>query len=94
MNDPISRQAAIKEVEGLPDCPNGFSDTYDKACFIGILEELPTNDFTENEKKILSMLFKILNEIIETSGGYLDIDGESFGRNELFYLSEKIGVDY
>lgn len=42
MTDLISRQAAIKAIENLPDCYNGFSDTYDKACIIGVLEELPT----------------------------------------------------
>ena len=42
MNDLISRQAAIKAIENLQDCYNGFSDTYDKACIIGALEELPS----------------------------------------------------
>lgn len=40
--DCISRQAAIKAIEDLQDCYNGFSDTYDKACIIGVLEELPS----------------------------------------------------
>lgn len=31
-----------KSIENLPNCYNGFSDTYDKACIIGVLEELPT----------------------------------------------------
>lgn len=42
MNDLIDRQAAIKAIEDLQDCYNGFSDTYDKACIIGVLEELPS----------------------------------------------------
>lgn len=43
MNDDlISRQAAIKAVDDLQNCPNGYSDTYDKACIIGLLEELPS----------------------------------------------------
>ena len=37
----ISRQAAIEAVVDLPNCYNGYSDTYDKACIIGLLEELP-----------------------------------------------------
>lgn len=41
-DDLISRQAAIKAIEDLQDCYNGFSDTYDKACIIGVLEEIPT----------------------------------------------------
>lgn len=42
MDDLISRQAAIKAIEDLPNCYNGFSDTYDKAHIIGVLEELPS----------------------------------------------------
>lgn len=42
MNDIISRQAAIKAIDDLPNCYNGYSDTYDKACIIGVLEEVPT----------------------------------------------------
>lgn len=41
MKDLIDRQAAIKAIKDLHDCYNGFSDTYDKACIIGVLEELP-----------------------------------------------------
>ena len=40
--DCISRQAAIKAIEDLQDCYNGFSDSYDKACIIGVLEEVPS----------------------------------------------------
>lgn len=42
MKDLISRQAAIQEIKDLPDCQNGYSDTYDKAQIIGVLEELPS----------------------------------------------------
>ena len=42
MNDLISRRAAIKAIDDLPNCYNGFSDTYDKAYIIGVLEELPS----------------------------------------------------
>ena len=33
---------AIKAIDGLQNCYNGFSDTYDKACIIGVIEELPS----------------------------------------------------
>jgi len=33
-----------KSVEELPDCYNGFSDTYDKSCIIGLIDEEPTAD--------------------------------------------------
>lgn len=42
MDDLIRRADAIKAIEDLQDCYNGFSDTYDKACIIGVLEELPS----------------------------------------------------
>lgn len=41
MNDLISRQAAIDAIKAMPDCPNGFSDTYDKAWILSVLEEMP-----------------------------------------------------
>lgn len=44
MNDLISRRSAIKAIKDLPDCYNGYSDTYDKACIVGVLEEVPTVD--------------------------------------------------
>lgn len=31
-----------KDILALQDCYNGFSDTYDKACIIGVIEEQPT----------------------------------------------------
>lgn len=44
MDDLISRRAAIKAIDDLPNCYNGYSDTYDKAYIIGVLEEAPTID--------------------------------------------------
>lgn len=49
MNDLISRQAAIKAIEDLQDCFNGFSDTYDKACIIGVIEEVPRVDVPDRK---------------------------------------------
>lgn len=31
-----------KDILALKDCDNGFSDTYDKACIIGVIDEQPT----------------------------------------------------
>lgn len=31
-----------KDILALPNCYNGFSDTFDKACIIGVIEEQPT----------------------------------------------------
>lgn len=44
--DLISREQAIKAIEDLQDCYNGFSSAYDKACIIGVLEELPSAEKT------------------------------------------------
>ena len=44
MNRYIKLSDAIKSIEDLQDCYNGYSDTYDKACIIGTLEELPSVD--------------------------------------------------
>ena len=44
MAEYIDRKEAIKAIESLPNCYNGFSDTYDKSCIIGVLEEVPATD--------------------------------------------------
>ena len=51
MKDLISRQMAIKAIDGLQNCYNGFSDTYDKACIIGVIEELPSAQPETHEKR-------------------------------------------
>ena len=38
----IDADALKKSVLDLHDCYNGFSDTYDKACIIGVIDEEPT----------------------------------------------------
>lgn len=38
----IDADALKKSVLDLQDCYNGFSDTYDKACIIGTIDEQPT----------------------------------------------------
>ena len=39
--DLIDRAEAIAAIDDLPNCPNGYSDMYDKARIIGVLEEVP-----------------------------------------------------
>lgn len=55
MADLIDRAKAIKAIEDMQDCYNGFSSTFDKAQIIGVLEEVPTA-----EPQILS---EILSEL-------------------------------
>lgn len=38
----IDADALKKSVLDLHDCYNDFSDTYDKACIIGVIDEQPT----------------------------------------------------
>ena len=42
MADLIDRAKAIKAIEDMQDCYNGFSSTFDKAQIIEVLEEVPT----------------------------------------------------
>lgn len=42
-----------KDVLDLPDCYNGFSDTYDKACIIGVIDEQPTIEERKKGKWII-----------------------------------------
>ena len=37
MADYINRRTVIKAINDLPNCYNGYSDTYDKAYIVGIL---------------------------------------------------------
>lgn len=39
-----------KDILALQDCYNGFSDTYDKACIIGVIDEQPTIEERKNGK--------------------------------------------
>lgn len=44
-----------KDILDLPNCYNGYSDTYDKACIIDMIDEQPTVDIdaiTETHEKI------------------------------------------
>ena len=66
-DDLISRQAAIKAIENLQDCYNGFSDTYDKACIIGVIEEIPTaqpNTPTDTPTDLISRRKGVENEYV------------------------------
>ena len=50
MTDYIRREDAIQAIMDLPNCPNGYSDTYDKARIIAELEQLPSAElYTEDE---------------------------------------------
>lgn len=44
---------AIEAIDDLPNCYNGYSDTYDKAFIIGVLEEQPTIDPVKHGRWIM-----------------------------------------
>lgn len=62
MADLIDRQAAIKAIEDLQDCYNGFSDTYDKACIIGVLEEVPSAQSEWNNHEVACLLAELFDD--------------------------------
>ena len=51
-------------------------------------------EFTDNEKDFLTLLFNIGNKIIEAADGYYEINNESFDRDDLFRLAEKLKIEY
>ena len=48
MSKYIKLEDAIKAIEEMQNCYNGWSDTYDKAQIIGVLDELPTIEVSED----------------------------------------------
>ena len=50
-------------------------------------------EFTDSEKEILEMLFKIGFKVIEAQDGYIYPSGAGFDRNDFYELAEKLGVE-
>ena len=61
----IDADALIEEVLALPNCQNGFSDTYDKSCIIDVVNEQPIIEerkhgkWIYNPKDALEMMFNL-----------------------------------
>lgn len=53
----IDADALKKSVLDLHDCDNGFSDTYDKGCIIGVIDEEPTIEPERKKGKWLELDF-------------------------------------
>ena len=105
MSDLIDRQAAIdaiqqhrEDVLGGYKYDEGVAFVYAAAHnhIIDVIKHLPSTqpEYTENEEKVLVTMFTIIKNILDLQGGYMDIDYTSFGNKELFYLSQKLGIDY
>ncbi len=58
--------------------------------------ETTTIEFNENEKTILTIMFKNIYSIVSAQNGYLDLEYGTFNNNDLFDLKEKIcpDIDY
>ena len=50
-------------------------------------------ELTGEEKEILKVMFRNMNEVFDLCNGYIDINGETFNGNDLFRLAEKLGVE-
>ena len=50
-------------------------------------------ELTDEEKEILKVMFRNMNEVFDLCDGYLDIHGEIFRSNDLFNLAKKLGVE-
>lgn len=61
----IDAEKAIEAIYDLPNCPNGYSDTYDKECIIGTIEEVPTADVVPKERIVEFITNKLTEEISE-----------------------------
>ena len=48
--------------------------------------------FTKIERKVLITMFTMFNEVLLLCNDYIDIDYESYSRNDLFSLAEKLGI--
>lgn len=48
--------------------------------------------FTEQEKKVLRLMFMNFSNILESCDGYICIDDMGFTRNDLYSLFLKIGI--
>lgn len=48
---------------------------------------------TKQEEEVLRTMFKMMYQVIETSE-YIMVNGDTFDRNDLYDLGNKIGVEY
>lgn len=51
-------------------------------------------DFTEQEQKVLSYMFRTFSDMLEFVDDGIRIGDEWFSKNELFALAEKLNIDY
>lgn len=49
--------------------------------------------FTEKEMIVLSMMFQIVQNVLNAQDGYMEIKHNSFDGNDLYDLAQKLGID-
>ena len=68
-SDLISRADAVKAIEELPNCYNGWSDTYDKAYIITTLEEVPS---VSAERVGVWLHKEMWNDVLDKNISYIE----------------------
>ena len=48
---------------------------------------------TKQEKEVLKLMFKMMYQVIDTTE-YIMVDDDTFNRNDLYDLGNKVGVEY
>ena len=66
--------------------------TIDNAPTVEEVRKMNNECFTEQEKIVLRLMFMNFSNILESCGGYIDIDDMGFSRNDLYSLFLKIGI--
>lgn len=81
MIDLISRQTAIQAIKDLPNCPNGYSDTYDKETIINVINDIPLSDTSTQ-----------LTAVIRRASDYEQAEERSFSSiSELMEFIKEVG---
>ena len=63
-----------KDILALPNCYNGFSDTFDKACIIGVIDEQPTIE----ERKWIPCSERVPDDLSEVNITWINTDPEPY----------------
>ena len=75
-----------KDILALPNCYNGFSDTFDKACIIGVIDEQPTIEERKwipvSERLPERCKYYIVTDFGSVEEAYYNSDGRWFSRHD------------
>lgn len=71
----INADKLKKDILSLQDCYNGFSDAYDKACIIGVIDEQPTIEERNRWIPCSERLPEVGQDILMSVGGMYTAEG-------------------